>query len=53
MAMAESVKPLLPEIYTFELRQRYFYSAKGKGKGKGKNEDLRGVFERLVTKRVI
>lgn len=41
MAVTEAVKPLPPEIYTFEPGQGHFYSAKGKRK----NEELRVVFE--------
>ncbi len=41
MAMDETVKPLPPEIYTFEPGQGYFYSAKGKAK----NDKLKHVYE--------
>ncbi len=45
LAMDNNVKPLPPEVYTFEPGQGYFYSAKGKGK----NDELREAFNRLTN----
>jgi hypothetical protein len=44
MAINETVKPLPPEIYTFEPGQGHFYSAKGKAK----NDVLRQVYDRMI-----
>jgi Nucleotide-diphospho-sugar transferase len=45
MAIDETVKPLPPDLYTFEPGQGHFYSAKGSAK----NEVLRRVFEQSMV----